>query len=269
MPPRSATATMASSTTAPGLVKNDPRSQPKGSNDSPMGGSSHPQIPNAAVRAPQARAPRPIISAWVPIGQPLNRTRAIRGARLSLSRLLRLSGRRTRSQSPFASYAGLQSRPVKGYPPIVKGDEVRLRDLADYREGRSMAERDPKDWPQRLQDAGWSMQRLGWSLTWSLTAPIIGFTAFGWIGLAVGLLLGMLILGIARARTPGESMTRAAPVVQEPQLDQVPQRQESAARNPCPRCGESIPTAAMVCRFCGLDLVAYDEDVLGTPEGSP
>jgi hypothetical protein len=30
-------------------------------------------------------------------------------------------------------------------------------------------------------------------------------------------------------------------------------------RGPCPRCGESIPLAALVCRFCGLDVVEYDK----------
>ena len=130
-------------------------------------------------------------------------------------------------------------------------------------------QRDPKDLPQRLEDAGHAMQRLGWSLTWSLTAPIVGFAVYGWIGLAVGLLLGMAILGVGRARTPGEPVTRAAPVAQEQQVDQVPQRQGNTDRNPCPRCGESIPMAATVCRFCGLDLVGYDEDVLGTPEDNP
>ena len=132
-----------------------------------------------------------------------------------------------------------------------------------------MAERDPKDWPQRLEDAGRSMQRLGWSLTWSITAPVIGFAVYGWIGLAVGLLLGAAILGGSRARTRAEPVTGAAPAARERRADQVPQREGSADRNPCPRCGESIPTVAMVCRFCGLDLVAYDEEVLGTPEGNP
>lgn len=29
---------------------------------------------------------------------------------------------------------------------------------------------------------------------------------------------------------------------------------DAASRMPCPRCGESIPTAARVCRFCGHEL---------------
>ncbi len=128
-----------------------------------------------------------------------------------------------------------------------------------------MAQRDPKDWPDRLQDAGRAMSRLGWSLTWSITAPVLGFVVYGWIGLLVGVLIGMAILGVGRSRAEGQSEPPLTPA-RAKAPEEVPAHRRESDRSPCPRCGESIPMAAMVCRFCGLDLVAYDEEVLGTPE---
>jgi hypothetical protein len=92
---------------------------------------------------------------------------------------------------------------------------------------------------------------VGWAIAAGIVAVAAdarGRSAFGWflISLVISPLLGLiLVLVMKNQRSP-------APAVGDVS--------SGAKRAPCPRCGESIPLAAYVCRFCGLDLEAYDDE---------
>lgn len=74
-----------------------------------------------------------------------------------------------------------------------------------------------------------------------------------------GLLFSPLIALIVVLVLPNEREPSPVQLVRA----QDPEPPFESDRGSCPRCGESIPLVAAVCRFCNLDLVTYDEEVLG------
>jgi hypothetical protein len=73
----------------------------------------------------------------------------------------------------------------------------------------------------------------------------------------VGLLLSPLIALVLVLVLPNERDGATSTGVR---VDERPPYESK--RGPCPRCGESIPMGAAMCRFCNLDLEAYDDEVL-------
>jgi hypothetical protein len=89
-------------------------------------------------------------------------------------------------------------------------------------------------------------------LIWFLPAIVTGFVAsgrgrsgIGWffIGLVLGWIALILIFVLPSPTNPMPVNVMNGPV-------------DSTSRQPCPRCGESIPVAARMCRFCGHELGA-------------
>lgn len=55
----------------------------------------------------------------------------------------------------------------------------------------------PRDWEaagKRAEERGRQMQKAGGKLFFALTLPIVGAVVFGWVGLAIGLIVGVVAL---------------------------------------------------------------------------
>lgn len=48
---------------------------------------------------------------------------------------------------------------------------------------------------QQFERAGRRLRKAGFTLTVALTIPLLGLAVFGWVGLAVGIVLSTVLLG--------------------------------------------------------------------------
>jgi hypothetical protein len=51
---------------------------------------------------------------------------------------------------------------------------------------------------ERLDEAGRNMQKVGGKLTLALTVPIAGLVLFGWVGLAIGILIPIVVFTLKK-----------------------------------------------------------------------
>lgn len=51
---------------------------------------------------------------------------------------------------------------------------------------------------QRVEAAGERLQRIGKRLTALVTVPIVAFVLFGWVGLAIGVAVGLVVWAAMR-----------------------------------------------------------------------